>query len=108
MPLFLYRCPRTGHRVQGFCAEDVAEDQHDYETVTCHAAKSTTLIRLLAACRGASSQDFACCARAIVSARAKCSAFAASGCGDTPPSSVSFGDELDYIWKPEGLDQRLV
>jgi hypothetical protein len=34
MPLFLYRCPRTGYLVQGFSAEDVAEDQHVYEPVT--------------------------------------------------------------------------
>ncbi len=35
MPLFMYRCPKTGYRVQGFCAEDVSEDQHVYEPVTC-------------------------------------------------------------------------
>jgi predicted nucleic acid-binding Zn ribbon protein len=31
MPLFMYRCPKTGYRVQGFVAEDTSEDQHVYE-----------------------------------------------------------------------------
>jgi hypothetical protein len=35
MPLFIYRCPKTGYRVQGFVAEDTSEDQHVYEPVTC-------------------------------------------------------------------------
>jgi len=35
MPLFMYRCPKTGYRVQGFCAEDISEDHHVYEPVTC-------------------------------------------------------------------------
>ena len=35
MPLFIYRCPKTGDRVQGFASEDVAEDHHVYEPVTC-------------------------------------------------------------------------
>ena len=35
MPLFIYRCPLTGHRVQGFSAEDTSEDHHTYEPVTC-------------------------------------------------------------------------
>jgi hypothetical protein len=39
MPLFLYRCPKTGHRVQGFVAEDTSEDQHVYEPVTCLACR---------------------------------------------------------------------
>jgi hypothetical protein len=25
MPLFMYRCPYTGYRVQGFVAEDTSE-----------------------------------------------------------------------------------
>jgi len=37
MPLFVYRCPKTGYRVQGFVAEDTSEDQHVYEPVTCPA-----------------------------------------------------------------------
>jgi hypothetical protein len=35
MPLFLYRCPQTGYRVQGFVAEDTSEDRHTYEPVPC-------------------------------------------------------------------------
>jgi len=35
MPPFLYRCLSTGQRVQGFVAEDIAEDQHVYQTVAC-------------------------------------------------------------------------
>ena len=34
MPLFIYRCPYTGYRVQGFVAEDTSEDGHVYEPVT--------------------------------------------------------------------------
>ena len=39
MPLFMYRCSKTGHRVQGFVAEDTSENRHVYEPVTgpvCH------------------------------------------------------------------------
>jgi hypothetical protein len=35
MPLFVYRCSKTGYRVQGFVAEDTSEDGHVYEPVTC-------------------------------------------------------------------------
>ena len=35
MPLFLYRCPTTGYRVQGFVSEDTSEDHHIYEPMTC-------------------------------------------------------------------------
>ena len=35
MPLFMYRCPNSGYRVQGFVAEDTSEDGHIYEPVTC-------------------------------------------------------------------------
>jgi predicted RNA-binding Zn-ribbon protein involved in translation (DUF1610 family) len=35
MPLFLYRCPKTGFDVQGFASEDTSEDHHVYEPVTC-------------------------------------------------------------------------
>jgi hypothetical protein len=35
MPLFLYRRPKTGYRVQGFASEDTSEDHHVYEPVTC-------------------------------------------------------------------------
>ena len=39
MPLFIYRCPTTGYRVQGFASEDVVEDHHVYEPVTCPACR---------------------------------------------------------------------
>ena len=35
MPLFIYRCPYSGYRVQGFVAEDTSEDGHIFEPVTC-------------------------------------------------------------------------
>ena len=36
MPPFLYRCPNTGKRVQGFTAEEVSdEDAETFVTVTC-------------------------------------------------------------------------
>ena len=35
MPLFIYRCPKFGYSVQGFSAEDISEDKHVYEAVTC-------------------------------------------------------------------------
>jgi hypothetical protein len=44
MPLFLYRCPNIGLRVQGFSADDVAVDTHTYEPVVCTACKQTHLI----------------------------------------------------------------
>ena len=43
MPPFLYRCPNTGYRVQGFVAEDVSEDPESYEAVTCTAVSGSTL-----------------------------------------------------------------
>jgi hypothetical protein len=39
MLLFLYRCPKTGHRVQGFSADDVSKDTHIYEPVVCTVCK---------------------------------------------------------------------
>jgi hypothetical protein len=35
MLLFMYRCPQTRYRVQGFSAADTSEDRHVYEPVTC-------------------------------------------------------------------------
>jgi hypothetical protein len=35
MPLFVYRCPKTAYRVQGFVGEDTSENRHVYEPVTC-------------------------------------------------------------------------
>ena len=39
MPLFMYLCPKTGYRVQGFSPEDISEDHHIYEPVTCPACR---------------------------------------------------------------------
>jgi len=41
MPLFIYRCPNSGYRVQGFSADDIAEDRHIYEPVTCAVCHQT-------------------------------------------------------------------
>jgi len=44
MPLFIYRCPNTGHRVQGFSAEDLSEDQKIYESVICAMCRQLHLV----------------------------------------------------------------
>ena len=37
---FLYRCPNTGYKVQGFIiAEDVSDDSEDYRALTCLACQ---------------------------------------------------------------------
>jgi hypothetical protein len=42
VPTFLFRCPNTGYRVQGFLAEeDFSDDADDYQAVTCLACKRT-------------------------------------------------------------------
>jgi hypothetical protein len=42
MPLFLYRCPTTGYRVQDFSAEYVSEDT--YEPVLCVICKQVHVV----------------------------------------------------------------
>jgi len=44
MPTFLYSCPNTGQKVQGFVAEDVSDDPDTYETVTCLACRRVHLV----------------------------------------------------------------
>ena len=39
MPPFLYLCPNTGLRVQGFVAEEVSDDTDRYEPITCLACR---------------------------------------------------------------------
>ena len=39
MPPFLFRCPITGYRVQGFTAEEVSDD--DYQQISCNACQQT-------------------------------------------------------------------
>jgi hypothetical protein len=43
MAPFLYRCPNTGYRVQGFVAEEVSDD-HTYLPVTCLMCRQTHLV----------------------------------------------------------------
>ena len=45
MAPFLYRCPTTGLKVQGWLADDPSGDNDDaYETVTCLACTRVHLI----------------------------------------------------------------
>jgi hypothetical protein len=43
MPPFLYRCPNTGYRIQGFVAEEVSDDQ-TYVSVTCIMCRQLHLV----------------------------------------------------------------
>jgi hypothetical protein len=40
---FIYKCPNTGLRVQGFVADDPAGDG-SYQAVTCHACRGVHLV----------------------------------------------------------------
>jgi hypothetical protein len=46
MPPFLYRCPNTGYRVQGFVADDTSDEgeRYEYEAVTCLACQQVHLV----------------------------------------------------------------
>lgn len=45
MPTFLYRCPTTGLRVQGWVADDPTESKGErFESVTCLACTRAHLI----------------------------------------------------------------
>jgi hypothetical protein len=44
MPPFLFRCPNTGYRVQGFAAEDASDHAEEYQTVTCLACQQVHLV----------------------------------------------------------------
>jgi len=45
MPPFLYRCPNTGYRVQGFTAEDFPDESAaTFVTVTCVVCKQVHLV----------------------------------------------------------------
>jgi hypothetical protein len=45
MPTFLYRCPNTGLRVQGWIANDPTErDEDSFEAVTCLACGGVHLV----------------------------------------------------------------
>ncbi len=43
MPPFMYRCPNTSRRVQGFIAEEVSADD-TYESVTCVMCQQVHLV----------------------------------------------------------------
>ena len=43
MPPFLYRCPATGYRVQGFVSEEIPAEGDSYEAITCIACQQVTL-----------------------------------------------------------------
>ena len=44
MPTFLYRCPNTGYRVQGFVAEETSGDSESYEAITCIVCQRVHLV----------------------------------------------------------------
>ncbi len=41
---FVYRCPTTGHRVQGFVRAPAPDDASTYETVTCTVCNRVHLV----------------------------------------------------------------
>jgi hypothetical protein len=70
MPTFLYRCPNTGLRVQGWIANDPTErDEDSFEAVTCPACGGVHLVNpqtgkvLGANDNGLAQQTFAIAAR---------------------------------------------
>ena len=44
MPPFLYRCPNTGHRIQGYVAEELQDDADTYELITCPVCGQVHLV----------------------------------------------------------------
>jgi hypothetical protein len=44
MGAFLFRCPLTGHRVQGWSAEEVDPNDAQYEAITCTACLGVHLV----------------------------------------------------------------
>jgi hypothetical protein len=45
MATFLFRCPNTGLKVQGWSAEEMPDDgRNDYETITCAACGQLHLV----------------------------------------------------------------
>jgi len=41
---FIYRCPNTGFRVQGYVAEETSDNEDSYEAVTCLICNRTHLV----------------------------------------------------------------
>ena len=46
MATFVYRCPNTGKKVQGFLAEQAA-DEDAYDTITCFACRRVHFVNQL-------------------------------------------------------------
>jgi len=44
MPPFLFRCPNTGYRIQGFVADDASDDPDTYEPVVCALCQRVHLV----------------------------------------------------------------
>ena len=44
MAPFLYRCPNTGYRVQGFVVEGVSDEPDDYRAITYLACQRIHLV----------------------------------------------------------------
>ena len=44
MTPFLYRCPNTGFRVQGYSAEQISDDADTYEAITCLVCQQVHLV----------------------------------------------------------------
>jgi hypothetical protein len=44
MATFLYRCPTTGHTVQGFAADNAAANDSIYEAITCVLCRRVHLV----------------------------------------------------------------
>ena len=48
MPTFIYRCPTTGYRVQGYTPDEVKEeDDNIFESVHCPVCKRIHLVNPL-------------------------------------------------------------
>ena len=41
---FIYRCPNTGFRIQGYVAEETSDDENSYEAVACLVCKQIHLV----------------------------------------------------------------
>ena len=46
MAAFLYRCPNTGNKVQGYNSKEVSDDPNTYESVTCLACGQVHFVNL--------------------------------------------------------------
>lgn len=46
MPAFLFKCPVTGHQVQGWVAEAIpAEDKDSHQAVPCNACRQLHFVK---------------------------------------------------------------